>query len=61
MFGSLYSDSGAGGSISAPDIGGVHVTNLAPTNVQAQMPVKPTWLDQAWMWKNDHPVLGNLA
>lgn len=61
MFGSLYSDSGSSGSISAPDIGGVHVTNLAPTQVQAQMPVKPSWLDQLYMAQNDHPALSSLV
>lgn len=40
--------------------GGLHVQNLAPVNVKAQMPAPTSALDNAWMWSNDHPVLSNI-
>lgn len=60
-FNSLNQGPAGNTGIMPPTIGGLHVTNLAPTNVKAQMPVQPSMLDQAWMWSNDHKAVSNAA
>lgn len=56
---------GSGGIAGSPAPSGVHVKNLNPVHVTAQMPVKPSWPDQLWMrqndLRNDHPYAYHAA
>jgi hypothetical protein len=55
------SGAGSGGSPAQGESLPLHVTNLAPVKVQAQMPVQPGWFDQWNMFEHDHPYLSGLA